>query len=61
MYVELVSKKSIPHCMFHRVKQAIGGFILSSNKFLKLPQLAQKIELASKVVKIDSKEIILLP
>jgi hypothetical protein len=32
-----------------------GGSILSSSQFSLLPQLSQKIALASKVVKIDSK------
>jgi hypothetical protein len=31
-----------------------GGSILSSSQFLLLPQLPQKMKLASKVVKIDS-------
>ncbi len=35
--------------------------ILSSSQFLILPQLPQKIKLASEVVKVDSKIIILLP
>ncbi len=42
-------------------KSANGGWILSTSKFLILPQLPQKIKLASKVVKVDSKIIILLP
>jgi hypothetical protein len=36
-------------------KSANGGSILSSSQFSILPQLAQKMTLASKVVKIDSK------
>jgi hypothetical protein len=34
---------------------------LSLNQFLLLPQLPQKVELTSKVVKVDSKIIFLLP
>jgi hypothetical protein len=44
--------------VFHRFRQAKfdnGGSILSSSQFLLLPQLPQKMKLASKVVKIDSK------
>jgi hypothetical protein len=44
-----------------KAKSANGGSILSSSQFLILPQLPQKIKLASKVVKVDSKIIILLP
>jgi len=42
--------------VFHRFRQAKfdnGGLILSSSQFLILPQLPQKNEAASKVVKID--------
>ncbi len=46
---------------YSKAKSANGGSILSSSQFLKLPQLPQKIKLASKVVKVDSKIIILLP
>ncbi len=46
---------------FSKDKSANGGSILSSSQFLILPQLPQKIKLASKVVKVDSKIIILLP
>ncbi len=46
---------------FSKAKFANGGSILSSSQFSILPQLAQKLKLASKVVKIDSKIIILLP
>ncbi len=46
---------------FSKAKFANGGSILSSSQFSILPQLAQKIKLASKVVKIDTKIIILLP
>jgi hypothetical protein len=45
---------------FSKAKSANGGSILSSSQFLILHQLPQKIKLASKVVKIDSKIIILL-
>jgi hypothetical protein len=43
---------------FRKAKSANGGSILSSGQFLILPQLPQKIKLASKVVKVDSKIII---
>jgi hypothetical protein len=46
---------------FRQAKSANGGSILSSSHFLVLPQLPQKMELASKVVKVDSKIIISLP
>ncbi len=46
---------------FSKAKFANGGSILSSSQFSILPQLAQKMKLASKVVKIDSKIIISLP
>jgi hypothetical protein len=46
---------------FSKAKSANGGSILSSSQFLILLQLPQKIKLASKVVKVDSKIIILLP
>ncbi len=45
---------------FSKAKSANGGSILTSSQFLILPQLPQKIKLASKVVKADSKIIILL-
>jgi hypothetical protein len=50
--------------VFHRFRQAkfaYGGSILSSSQFLLLPQLPQKMELASKVVKIGSKIIVSPP
>jgi hypothetical protein len=46
---------------FRQAKSANGGLILSSSQFLILPQLPQKMKLASEVVKVDSKIIILLP
>jgi hypothetical protein len=46
---------------FSKAKSANGGSISSWSQFLILPQLPQKIKLASKVVKVDSKIIILLP
>jgi hypothetical protein len=52
----LAEKKS--HTMFHRFRQAKfdnSGVMLSSSQFFILLQLPQKIKLASKVVKIDSK------
>ncbi len=52
------------YSVFHQIKQAkfaYGGIILSSSQFLLLPQLPLKMELASKVVKVDSKIIVLLP
>jgi hypothetical protein len=45
---------------FRQAKSANGGSILSSSQFLILPQLPQKMKLASKVVKVDSKMIISL-
>jgi hypothetical protein len=48
------------YSVFHRFRKA-GGSILSSSQFSILPQLAQKMNLASKVVKIDPKIIVLLP
>ncbi len=38
---------------FREAKFCNGGSILSSSQFLILPQLPQKIKLASKVVKVD--------
>jgi hypothetical protein len=38
---------------FSKAKSANGGSILSSSQFLILPQLLQKIKLASKVVKVN--------
>ncbi len=52
------------YSVFHRFRQAkfdYGGSILSSSQVLQLPQLPQKVELTSKVVKVDSKIIISLP
>jgi hypothetical protein len=46
---------------FSKAKSANGGLILSLSQFLILPQLPQKIKLASKVVKVDSKIIDSLP
>jgi hypothetical protein len=46
---------------FSKAKFANGGSILTSSQFLILPQLPQKMTLASKVVKIDPKIIVLLP
>jgi hypothetical protein len=46
---------------FRQAKFDKGGSILSSGQFLILPQLPQKMKLASKVVKVDSKIIISLP
>jgi hypothetical protein len=43
---------------FSKAKSAIGSLILSSSQFLILPQLPQKIKLVLKVVKVDSKIII---
>jgi hypothetical protein len=42
---------------FRQVKFDNGGLILSSRQFLLLPQLPQKMKIASKVVKIDSKKL----
>ncbi len=44
-----------------KAKSDNGDSILRSSQFLILPQLPQKIKLASKVVKFDSKIIISLP
>jgi hypothetical protein len=52
------------HSVFHQFRQAkfdYGGSILSSSQFLLLLQLPQKVELTSKVVKVDSKIIVSLP
>jgi hypothetical protein len=46
---------------FRQAKSANGGSILSSSQFLIRSQLPQKMKLASKVVKVDTKIIILLP
>ncbi len=46
---------------FREAKSADGGSILSLSQFSILPQLPQKMRLASKVVKVDSKIIISLP
>jgi hypothetical protein len=54
----------VTYSVFHRFRQAKfanDGSILSSRQFLLLPQLPQKMELASKVVEIDSKIIVSLP
>ena len=42
------------------VKLGYGGLVLGSSQFLLLPKLPQKMMIASKVVKSDSKIIILL-
>ncbi len=46
---------------FRDAKSANGGSILSSSQFLILPQLPQKMKLASKVGKVDSKISVSLP
>jgi hypothetical protein len=46
---------------FSKAKSANGGSILSLSQFMILPQLPQKMKLASKVVKIDPKIIVSLP
>jgi hypothetical protein len=46
---------------FSKAKSANGGSILSSSQFLILPQLPQKMKLASKAVKIDPQKIVSLP
>jgi hypothetical protein len=46
---------------FRQAKSANGGSILSLSQFLILPQLPQKMKLAAKVVKVDSKIINSLP
>jgi hypothetical protein len=58
------NKQYTMYSVFHRFRKAkfaYGGSILSSSQFLLLPQLPQKMELASKVVKVDSKIIVWLP
>jgi len=45
---------------FGQAKIAYGGLVLGSSQLSLLPKLPQKMTLASKVVKIDSKIIILL-
>jgi hypothetical protein len=55
---------SIIYSVFHQFRQAkfaYDGSILSSSQFLLLPQPPRKVELASKVVKVDSKIIFSLP
>jgi hypothetical protein len=49
------------YSVFHRFRQAKFGSILSLSQFLPLTQLPQKVELTSKVVKVDSKIIVSLP
>jgi hypothetical protein len=46
---------------FEQAKFALGGSIFASSQLLLLPQLPQKMEVASKLVKTDSKMIISLP
>ncbi len=53
-FIHLTSFYSVFH-QFRQTKFAYGGLIFSSSQFLLLPQLPQKMELASKVVKVDSK------
>jgi hypothetical protein len=48
------------YSVFHQFRQAKfdhGGSILNTSQFLLVPQLPQKMKLASKVVKIDSKQL----
>ena len=45
---------------FGQTKFAYGGKVLGSSQFPLLPQLPQKMTLASKVVKIDSRQVISL-
>jgi hypothetical protein len=56
--VVVIFNKSQLYSVFHQYRQAKfdnGGLILSSSQFLLLPQLPQKMKLASKVVKMHSK------
>ena len=46
-------------CRFGQLKFAYGGQVSVLSQFSLLPQLPEKTKLASKVVKIDSKIIIL--
>jgi hypothetical protein len=60
----LLNKWSWNHSVFKGFRQAKstnGSSILSSSQFLILPQLPQKMKLASKVVKVNSKITISLP
>jgi hypothetical protein len=59
--VEIVGVKHTGFQEFEQAKIANGGLILSTSHFSLLPQLPQKTELASKVVKIYSKIIISMP
>jgi hypothetical protein len=56
----LFSLYSVFH-QFEHAESADGGLILSLCQFLLLPLLQQKMELATRVVKINSKIIISLP
>ncbi len=58
------NNKKTSYSVFHKFRQAkfaYGGSILSFSQNLLLPQLPQKMKLAVKVVKSDSKIIISLP
>jgi hypothetical protein len=49
------------HSVFHQAKFANGGSFLSLSQFQQLPQLTQKIKLASEVGKFDFLKSISLP
>ncbi len=63
IYLDLEQNQQKWHSVFQRFRQAkfaYGGSFLNSNQFSLLSQLPQKVKLALKVVKIDSKIIISL-
>ncbi len=56
--LQVKDQVSLSYSVFHRFRQVkfdSGGSILSSSQFSLLPQLIQKMKLASKVVKNDTK------
>jgi len=57
---EVDHKKYRAFRRFGQAKFAYGGLLLGSSQFSILPQLPQKMMLASKVIRIDSKIIISL-
>jgi hypothetical protein len=64
-YIRIAYKHNMKcYIVFHRFRKAkfaYSGSVLSSSQFSILPQLPQKMKLASKVVKIDPKIIVSLP
>jgi hypothetical protein len=64
LFRRIRTSRPLWYSLFHQFRQAKfanGGSILSSSQFSILPQLPQKMKLASKVVKIDPKIIFSLP